>query len=275
MSAILPDFVVIGAMKAGTTTLYDHLRLHPEIGMSREKETDFFVAEKNWQRGLGWYHAQFRPGARIYGEASPNYTKAATFGGVAARMAEVVPDAKLIFVARDPVLRAQSQYRHAALSGQPVPPPEALPGSAVWAHLIETSSYAAQLRPYLEVFPRERLLVLDFAGLCAAPAASLGRVAAHLGVADTWPDVAAANSSESLAALPEWLFRLRKTRLAAALKAGVSPDMRGRLKGMLAGRARAVPGMDARLTGLLAEGLARDAGEFRRLTGMDFADWQV
>ncbi|MEO0915313.1 MAG: sulfotransferase, partial [Pseudomonadota bacterium] len=211
---------------------------------------------------------QLRPGARVYGEASPNYTKAATFGGVARRMAGVLPGAKLIFVARDPVARAQSQYRHAALSGQAVPPPDALPGSPVWSHLIETSSYAAQLQPYLEHYPRERLLVLDFDELCGAPESCLARVAAHLGVADLWPGVAAANSSESLAALPPWMFRFRKTAVASALKGVLSPAMRGTLKAAVSGRVRDVPGLDARLTGLLAEGLAEDARAFRALTGM-------
>ena len=70
MTPILPDFIIIGAMKAGTTTLYEMLSHHPAIGMSREKETDFFIATRNWQRGLGWYHGQFTPGHAIQGEAS-------------------------------------------------------------------------------------------------------------------------------------------------------------------------------------------------------------
>ncbi len=273
----LPDFIVIGAMKAGTTTLYEQLRRHPEIGMSREKETDFFVAEKNWKMGLDWYGAQFPASARLLGEASPNYTKAPAFGGVAGRIAGLIPHCKLIFVARDPVLRAQSHYRHAALSGQDVPVPEDLPGSPVWQHLIEASSYAAQLAPYLALFPAEQLLVLDFTELCEQPARSLSRVAAYLDVEDRWPGVAgAANSGESLAQLPEWLFRFRETRLAAGLKRALSPGVRGALKaGLQRERGRIAPGLDAGLTGQLAEGLAGDAARFRRLTGMDFADWQV
>ena len=53
------DFVIVGAMRAGTTTLHALLADHPQISMSRDKETDFFIAERNHSRGLGWYEAQF------------------------------------------------------------------------------------------------------------------------------------------------------------------------------------------------------------------------
>ena len=65
------DFVIVGAMRAGTTTLHALLAEHPQITMSRDKETDFFIAEKNYSRGLCWYEAQFDPTRPIRGEASP------------------------------------------------------------------------------------------------------------------------------------------------------------------------------------------------------------
>ncbi|QHQ36417.1 sulfotransferase family protein [Algicella marina] len=273
---ILPDFIVIGAMKAGTTTLYELLRRHPEIGMSREKETDFFVENKGWRHGPDWYHRQFAPGFRVYGEASPNYTKAAAFPGVAARMAAVVPEVKLIFIARDPVARALSQYRHAALIGGPVPPPEALEGSSAWEHMIETSSYAAQLEPYLAEFPSVRLLVLDFGELCSDTETCLGRVAAHLGVADRWGTADVENGTASLARLPDWLLALRRSRARTALKRVVPPGARRRLKAALAsGGARAVPDVPPALRARLAALLAADAARFRLLTGQRFADWEV
>ena len=59
---MLPNLIVIGAAKCGTTSLHRYLDLHPEIAMTKAKELDFFVEDRNWQRGLGWYESQFRPG---------------------------------------------------------------------------------------------------------------------------------------------------------------------------------------------------------------------
>ncbi|MEZ5721509.1 MAG: sulfotransferase [Paracoccaceae bacterium] len=84
---LLPQFIIIGAMKSGTTTLYRYLDLHPAVEMSRDKETDFFLTEKNRARGLDWYAAQFTSEARVRGEASPNYTKRRDFPGVPERLA--------------------------------------------------------------------------------------------------------------------------------------------------------------------------------------------
>ena len=72
----MPNFLVIGAMKAGTTSLFHYLEPHPEVFMPRLKELDFFVVEGNWARGLSWYRRQFRlagEGTVALGEASPTY----------------------------------------------------------------------------------------------------------------------------------------------------------------------------------------------------------
>ncbi|MCL6285647.1 sulfotransferase domain-containing protein [Ruegeria sp. 2012CJ41-6] len=237
---ILPDVIVIGAMKAGTTSLYEHMSRHGQIGVSAEKETDFFVVGKNWSRGLDWYHSQFRPGSEIYAEASPNYTKRNIFAGVPERIAETIPDCKFIFLTRDPVRRAESEYRHIALSGTPTPDVRDLPKSQILRHLIDNSSYAAQLDPYLTLFPRENFLILEFEALVQNPRAVLSSVAGFLGVRDEWSDAEeiASNSAESLARLPPWVFALRETRLASALKRRLSRDAISQLKSLVSkGRA--------------------------------------
>ena len=157
-----PDLIIIGAMKAGTTTLYEYLAQHPEVGVSNEKETDYFVEEKNWFRGAKWYSGQFSPGKRVYAEASPNYTKRNVFSGVPERIAETIPNCKFVFIARDPVKRAESHYRHLTLSGQSIPNVENLIGTKTFENLVDASSYARQLAPYLALFPRENFLFLNF-----------------------------------------------------------------------------------------------------------------
>ena len=87
--------------------MHYYLGLHPEISMTREKELNFFTSPKNIQRGLDWYHKQFRGTANVYGESSPSYTNHPWAAGVPQRMHAVVPEAKLIFLVGDPGLRAR------------------------------------------------------------------------------------------------------------------------------------------------------------------------
>jgi hypothetical protein len=95
-----PTFLVIGAMKAGTTSLHRCLSNHPDVFMSAPKELDFF--EKNWSRGWEWYRSQFQAGdvAMLRGESSTNYAKYPRFGGVAGRIHRSLPDVKLIYLLR-------------------------------------------------------------------------------------------------------------------------------------------------------------------------------
>ena len=193
----LPDFLVLGAQKAGTTALYAYLRWHPGITGPSWKEVSFF--DRHWWRGEGWYRGQFplRSGGQIVGEASPSYL----FHPLAPERARtLVPDARLIALVRNPVDRAYSQYQHAvALGREPlsfedalaaedertrgevdrlVADPRAFSG-AWWDHTyVARGRYAEQLERWLRVFPREQLLVVVTEELGAAPgetyAASLG-----------------------------------------------------------------------------------------------------
>jgi hypothetical protein len=120
----LPDFLILGAQKAGTTALYAYLRWHPEITGPSWKEVSYF--DRHYRRGLSWYRGHFPIGAgdRLVGEASPGYL----FHPLAPeRVRATVPDAKLIALLRDPVDRALSHYHHeVALGREPLSFDEAL-----------------------------------------------------------------------------------------------------------------------------------------------------
>ena len=95
---MLPDFIVIGAMKAGTSSLSHYLRSHPEIFIPVKKELNYFVEERNWSQGLSWYEEQFKtddPNIRLFGEASTNYSKYPKFAGVSQKIVASSPDVKL------------------------------------------------------------------------------------------------------------------------------------------------------------------------------------
>jgi hypothetical protein len=198
----LPDFIVVGAQKAGTTALYAYLRWHPGITGPSWKEVSFF--DRHWWRGESWYRGQFplRAGARLVGEASPSYL----FHPLAPERARsLVPAAKLIALVRNPVDRAYSQYQHeVALGREPLSFEDALAAEeertrgetdrlladprafsrAWWDHTYAARGrYAEQLERWLAVYPREQLLVVSTEELGEKPAETYAAILAFLGAA--------------------------------------------------------------------------------------------
>ncbi len=110
--ARLPNLIVIGSQKCGTSGLHYYLGLHPEISMSTPKELDFFIAERNYPLGLDWYRSQFDPQAKVRGESSPNYTAYPQHVGVPERMHSIVPEARLLYMVRDPIDRIAAHWVH-------------------------------------------------------------------------------------------------------------------------------------------------------------------
>ena len=155
----LPNLVVVGGLKCGTTSLHHYLNLHPEIAMSRPKELNFFVAELNWGLGPQWYASHFERAAPIRGESSPHYTNLPRFAGVAERMRELLGEARIIYMVRDPIDRMLSHYLHNVGGGyesRPIEVALADPSSAY----VSRSRYAMQAEPYLRAFGTDNVLVL-------------------------------------------------------------------------------------------------------------------
>jgi sulfotransferase family protein len=210
----LPDFLIIGAQKAGTTALYAYLREHPQITGPSWKEVSFF--DRHYGRGEAWYRGNFpntlRARGGLVGEASPSYL----FHPLAPeRVAALVPEAKLVALVRNPVDRAFSHYQHeVALGREPrsfedalVAEDERLRGEedrivadpayfshAWWNYTYRARGrYAEQLERWLAVFPREQLLVMPSEELLAEPEQAHGRVLEFLGASphrlDAYPRV--------------------------------------------------------------------------------------
>ncbi len=184
---MLPNFLVIGAAKAGTTSLYQYLRQHPQAFMARTKELNFFVEHMNWKRGREWYEQQFRPvrpGVVAVGEASPSYSRYPVLPGVPDRVAALIPDVRLIYLVRHPIERMRSHYLHQVIIGQEHRPiGEALltaPGYLV------TSQYALQIEQYLRHFPLERILIVKSEDLRDARIETMRRVYTFLGISGTY-----------------------------------------------------------------------------------------
>lgn len=182
-----PNFLVIGAMKAGTTSLYHYMRDHPQVFMPETKEVNFFNPHRNWRRGVEWYQGQFHgvsDDAVAVGEASTSYTKFPWIDGVPERIRSVLGEVRLIYVVRQPVERMRSQYLHHLATGQERRPiEEAFREEPMYLNI---SLYALQIERYLPHFPRKRLLVLDSRDLRDRRATTLRRVFEFLGVDAGW-----------------------------------------------------------------------------------------
>ncbi|MGV6802177.1 MAG: sulfotransferase domain-containing protein [bacterium] len=275
--AFAPDFLVIGAMRCGTTSLHNWLRQFAEISLPRMKETDFFVAEKNWARGVGWYRRQFDPQAALTGEVSPNYTKRDVFYGVAERVAQMAPRVKLIYIVRDPVERAISHYYH-SYQFQGLPEPDIFAGSREEAHILASSQYSWQLEPWLAQFEREQFLFLEFAQLTQHPREALDRIAAHLGTSvPARLDLdGAENSRHSIGQVPGWWHSLRETRLGTALRSRLPAGLAQRLKSSLSlSPGKNLPAMPPQLKDRYRDLLHNERTKLEALTGLALEGWNV
>ena len=179
----LPNFLLIGAMKAGTTSLYHYIQAHPQVATPAYKAPEFFVAESNWRRGVDWYSKQFAsagPEVVAIGEASNVYAKYPRFRGVPQRISAHIPEVRLIYIVREPIARIRSHYQTRVAEGTERAPFE----EAVFANSIymDYSRYALQIEQYLEYFPREQLLIITSEDLRNARQVTIRKVYEFLGV---------------------------------------------------------------------------------------------
>jgi hypothetical protein len=202
----LPDFLIAGVPKAGTTALHAALAPHPDLYLSRVKEPKFFLSDgpppatggpgdlQTYQQHV-WRQADYEalfdpaPPATRLGEATPFYLYDLEAHD---RIRKLVPDARLVLLLRDPVDRAHSNWTHLWNAGLE-PESDFLTAcraeerrkAAGWAdfwHYVSLGLYGHQVRHLFEVFPRDQVLLLRYRELKDAPVVTLDRVCDFLGV---------------------------------------------------------------------------------------------
>jgi len=165
---ILPDFIIAGTQKAGTTWLEHNLNRHPNVSTPR-RQIHFF--DKNYERGGDWYASQLPKQAPqlLVGEKTTEYFDPSTVDAVFSRMREVCPKVKVILILRDPAKRALSAFQHMVNSGlEPITsqPDEMLfidrDRGEMGFRYIERGFYAQQLERVLTYIPREQLNIQIF-----------------------------------------------------------------------------------------------------------------
>lgn len=176
-----PDYIIIGAMKCGTSTLAAQLGAQPGLFMTTPKEPNFFSDDAVYKKGADWYAGLFAAAAPgdLKGEASTHYTKLPDHPRAVPRLVATGAAPRLIYLIRNPVDRAVSHYIHEWTQGVIGTDLD----TALERHpeLIGYGRYPAQLDPWLAAFGAENLLVLGLEAMKRDPQAVLNRVGAFLG----------------------------------------------------------------------------------------------
>src|SRR5665213_876 len=150
MQKRLPTFLIIGAMKSATSTLYDQLLQQPGIFLPKLKEPNFFSDDPQFARGIGWYTSLFSAAApcNFIGEAITHYTKLPTYPKTISRMVETLDRPRLIYIMRQPIDRMISHYVHLWSEGDT----RCGLNDAIsrYPELIEYSRYSRQLEPFVD-----------------------------------------------------------------------------------------------------------------------------
>ena len=184
---MLPNFLIIGAARCGTTSLYHHIRKHPDIFMPANKEPLFFTENGRgmWKLGVHWYENLFVGwnGETAVGEASTGYSKAPILGDVAEKIHRVIPDVRLIYILRDPVAQIVSHYRWIAYHQGAIRSLDTMIMDSDF--LVDVASYAFQLKQYLQFFSCDKILVMQFERYIAHPVSCAKQVFSFLDVDNT------------------------------------------------------------------------------------------
>ncbi len=277
---MLPNLIIIGAMKCGTTSLHYYLGLHPQIQMSSIKELDFFVEHLNWRRGVEWYQSHFTGDALVHGEASQNYTNYPHFGGVPARMHSLISNVKLIYIIRDPIERITSHYVHNVSHGlEKRDIILALTGPERWQY-IDRSKYYMQLEQYLQYFPYSNVLVLKQEELYAQRAKTLKTVFRFLNVNDSFhsPEISKIINPSTTRRRKNWLgaqfARLNELDIVKRIPYDFRVPI-GRMLYVPFSSAIRKPELPDWLRQELKDHLQEDADCLRQFTGMSLGDWNL
>lgn len=228
------DFLIIGAMKSATSTLYEQLRMQSGIYLPENKEPNFFGDDDNFSRGLSWYSNLFEEASDtdIRGEASTDYAKFPAYPMAPERIHSLLPECKIIYIIRHPVDRLISHYVHEWTQGNTG---QAIDDAILSDDLfINVSLYSQQLKRYLEYFGEKGVHVIFFERLVNFPDEELHGLSRFLGGSLNlkWKkDRSVANkSSERIKRFPGYGV-LIESKLATALRRTLVPEfLRSKIK---------------------------------------------
>lgn len=259
-------------MKGGTTSLFHYLASHPDISGAILKETNYFIEEKNYWRGGGWYASLFPCNSGgVSFEASPNYTKRHLFPGVAERINKALPNVKLIYIVRNPLERTISHYLHSIAAGSETRSfIESIRNPR--SNYVLTSKYYYQIEPYALLFDHRNILIVDTGDLKDNPRLVLSEISNFLEIEDRF-DINIAQERFHLTRdkyLPSQMERL-------LIPYSVNPHWRKLVRGVSRPfrKPLTVPTVSQVEVELLRRYIASDLKQFEEFCNRSFAEWRA
>lgn len=274
----LPNFLLIGAMRSGTTSLARYLGAHPDIFVAPQKEIHFF--DFNFERGDDWYRQQFAGVSteRHVGEATQTYMYDSD---IPPKMAALLPDARLIAILRNPVDRAYSHYWHSRTHGkEPLQFSEAIsveverlasaPDRRIrYAYsYVDRGHYLSQLKRVCEYYPREALLVILFENLRDAPRETFTTLCSFLGADGcVIPDNIGGTMNSAV--------RFRSLKLRQWLKRFPASLVPARVLGRVNTREFSYPPLDPSVRASLLNVFEKETAALESWLGLDLSVWGI
>ena len=269
---MLPEFIIIGAMKGGTTSLYNYLASHPDLQASSMKETNFFGKPEQFAKGLEWYESLWDENKRVVFEASPNYTKRHIFPSVPERMQSILPRVKLIYLVRDPIERIVSHYIHNyANVRESRSISEALQDPKNNNYVL-TSKYFYQLQAYLQYYSKEQILVVQSEEMKNEPAKVFGEVCSFLNLSGQYDKAIFQRQFH------ESRVKMRNSSAERWMTKYMGSPPFGRFGKYVVKRLRRPiqkPVLSPEDREALSAEIAPDIQQLREFTGKSFSDWSV
>lgn len=282
----LPNFLTIGAMKSGTTSLHEYLSRHPEIYMSTKKEIDFFCHEKKYKRGLNWYKVYFPVNAKVRGESSQNYSKYHWWKNVPKRiLSNLGAETKFIYILRDPLERVYSHYHEMQEQNcAPTSLEDYILKDLSENEIVLTSCYHKQLNHFLEYFPLKNFKIITLEKLQRERLEVMNEVFHFLGVEELKDDDLFSftkNSSKEKKARSEIAHIISTNPILIKAKKLVPAELTEALRTSQVYKKLAFKKIDLstrmseKTESKLKQIFKQDTDELRKLTGMKLEDWCI
>lgn len=278
---VLPNFLLIGASKAATSSVRGMLLQHPDVFLANQSsEVQFFARDELFAKGLEWYESFFEASGdrKAIGECSNVYTMKEVFPHSAPRIIATLPEGKLIYSVRDPMSRISSYWMELRSQGDAVhfDFARAVRESRDW--LVDSSNYGRQLASYRAHFPPERIHIVFFEDFRADPAGEMRRCLRFLDVDPDYPfdwGKSHLNPSEGKRGARPWVSRLRRVPGYRMLKELLPARFRRRIKSDVMLMPLARPEWDAETRRWVLDQLRDDCRQFLADCGKPRDFWEL
>lgn len=275
MKGRLPNLLVIGAMKAGTTSLHDYLGQHPDIFMSTPKEIHYYAdgAYQEWSKEK--YMNFFQTDCKYAGTSPQSYTKCHNkyYENIPERIHKDTPDVKMIYIVRDPIER----YKSHILESYYCDNMDDIKYSQQSGHYFKTSMYGMQLKQYLKFFEIDQIHILALEDLQDNPLVEMNKIFTFLGLSAMHGSnlfIEKKNSSESKG-VPRVISDHILFRAGRKINKKLSYEIANIIASIFFKNQIAKPNLLESEIDELKRLLIDDINDFRKISGMDFNHWSL